>query len=54
VAIMRDTSDATFSRVCSGTGLWKMRMRESMRLAARKSLGNSLYDRLRGSLLRQT
>jgi peptidoglycan/xylan/chitin deacetylase (PgdA/CDA1 family) len=53
VAIMRDTSDATFSRVCSGAGLWKTRMTESARGAARKLLGNSLYDRLRARLLGQ-
>jgi len=53
VAIMRDTGNATFSRVCSGTGLWKTRMGESARDAARKVLGNSLYDRFRGRLLGQ-
>jgi peptidoglycan/xylan/chitin deacetylase (PgdA/CDA1 family) len=51
VAIMRDTSDAAFARVCSGAGLWRTRLRESVRGTARKVLGNSLYDRLRGRIL---
>lgn len=51
VAILRDATDTTFSRVCSGTGLWKMRLLESMRIAAKKILGNSTYDGLRGRLL---
>ena len=51
VAIMRDTDNSTFSRVCSGTGLWKTRLGESVRGAARSALGNSLYDRVRSRLL---
>lgn len=51
VAIMRDTHTSTFSRVCSGTGLWKTRLAESVRGAARSALGNSLYDRVRSRLL---
>jgi peptidoglycan/xylan/chitin deacetylase (PgdA/CDA1 family) len=53
VAIMRDTSSTTFSRLCSGTGLWKTRLGESARGAARRVLGNSLYDRFRSRLLGQ-
>lgn len=53
VAIMRDTSNATFSQLCSGTGLWKTRLGESARSAARKVLGNSLYDRFRSRILGQ-
>ncbi len=53
VAIMRNTDISAFSRVSSGTGLWKMRMGESCRGAARTILGNSLYDRVRSRLLGQ-
>jgi peptidoglycan/xylan/chitin deacetylase (PgdA/CDA1 family) len=53
VAIMRDTGNARFSRMCSGTGLWKTRLAESVRGTARKVLGNSLYDRFRDRVLGQ-
>jgi peptidoglycan/xylan/chitin deacetylase (PgdA/CDA1 family) len=51
VAIMRDIDHFTFSRICSGTSLWKTRLGESARGAARKVLGNALYDRVRSRLL---
>jgi peptidoglycan/xylan/chitin deacetylase (PgdA/CDA1 family) len=51
VAMMRDTSESAFSRICAGTGLWKMRLRESGRVGARKLVGNRLYDRFRALLL---
>jgi peptidoglycan/xylan/chitin deacetylase (PgdA/CDA1 family) len=53
VAIMRDTSEATFSTICAGTGLWKTQLSESARVAARRLIGNRLYDRFRTILLRQ-
>ncbi len=53
VAIMRDTYESTFSRVCAGTGLWKTQLSESTRGAARKLMGNRLYDRFRATLLRR-
>jgi peptidoglycan/xylan/chitin deacetylase (PgdA/CDA1 family) len=54
VAIMRDTSPSDFENICNGESLWKMRMSESVRMSARKLLGNAFYDRLRTSLLRQS
>jgi peptidoglycan/xylan/chitin deacetylase (PgdA/CDA1 family) len=51
VAIMRDIDHSTFSQICSGNGLWKTRLGESTRRAARKMLGNALYDRVRSRLL---
>jgi hypothetical protein len=51
VAMMRDTSESAFSRICAGTELWKMRLSESTRVAARKLVGNRLYDRFRALLL---
>jgi peptidoglycan/xylan/chitin deacetylase (PgdA/CDA1 family) len=53
VAIMRDTRESTFSRICAGSGLWKTQLSESARAAARTLLGNSLYDRFRTILLGQ-
>jgi peptidoglycan/xylan/chitin deacetylase (PgdA/CDA1 family) len=53
VAIMRDTRSSAFSRICSGTGLWKTRFAESSRVMARTVLGNTFYDRLRARLLRE-
>ena len=51
VAVMRDIDPFTFSQICSGNGLWKTRLGESTREAARKILGNDLYDRVRSRLL---
>ena len=51
VAIMRNTDGTTFSRLCSGNGLWKIRIGESTRNLARKAMGNTLYDRARSQLL---
>jgi peptidoglycan/xylan/chitin deacetylase (PgdA/CDA1 family) len=53
VAIMRNTAPAKFAQICHGASLWKMRMGESVRLSARKVLGNAFYDRVRTSLLRE-
>ena len=52
VAIMRNTSHSTFAGICSGSELWKIRMAEFVRDAARKAMGNKLYDRARGRMLR--
>jgi peptidoglycan/xylan/chitin deacetylase (PgdA/CDA1 family) len=51
VAIMRDIDGFTFSRICVGNGLWETRLGESARGAARRVLGNALYDRVRSRLL---
>ena len=53
VAVMRDTSGAVFARICNGEALGQMQWRESARRAARKLLGNALYDRVRGRILRE-
>src|SRR5271169_5606633 len=53
VAIMRQTDNSEFSRVCCGNGLWKARVGELVRGAARKILGNPFYDRVRRRLLRE-
>jgi peptidoglycan/xylan/chitin deacetylase (PgdA/CDA1 family) len=51
VAIMRDTSAASFARICAGEDLWKIRWRNSLRGAVRKTMGNALYDVARRALL---
>ena len=54
VAILRETSAATFSRICRGQGLMPMSVAQSIRSAVQLVLGNSTYDRLRGALLRRS
>jgi peptidoglycan/xylan/chitin deacetylase (PgdA/CDA1 family) len=51
-AIMRNTSHSTFAGICTGSELWKIRMAEFVRAAARKAMGNNFYDRARGRMLR--
>jgi peptidoglycan/xylan/chitin deacetylase (PgdA/CDA1 family) len=51
VAVMRDCTVGPFQQVCSGDALWKMRLKESTRGAAKKLLGNERYDRLRARWL---
>lgn len=54
VAIMRDTDESTFAKICDGSALWKTQLAESARNAARTILGNKLYDRVRSRYLRET
>jgi len=51
VAIMRNMNLSTFSTICDGSSLWKIRLNETMRQSARKLLGNKLYDRFRQAVL---
>lgn len=53
IAVMRDINLPTFGRVCNGKGLWKMRLQHSLRASVRSALGNTMYDSLRGALLRR-
>ncbi len=52
VVVMRETDPDTFSHLCSGNGLWKIRLAGAVRGAARRTLGNAFYDRVRAKLLR--
>jgi len=52
VAVLRSTSLAEFEQICQGRNLWKKNLQVQLRAAASKLLGNSMYDRLRASLLR--
>jgi peptidoglycan/xylan/chitin deacetylase (PgdA/CDA1 family) len=52
VAILRPTSLRQFWRVCEARGLWQARLIVNLCGAVQTIVGNSAYDRLRGSLLR--
>lgn len=51
VAVLRGTHLSAFRKLASGRDLWKTRLADSARAAIRNTLGNSLYDRFRDSLL---
>jgi peptidoglycan/xylan/chitin deacetylase (PgdA/CDA1 family) len=54
VAMLRDLPLSAFAAICGGRSLSRMRARNACREAARQILGNSLYDRLRATLLNRT
>jgi len=51
VAVMRDLGIADFHSLCRGQGLRQMQLREQARALAKRFLGNTVYDRLRATLL---
>lgn len=53
VAVLRETKEVTFGLICTAEALWRMRLGESLRGAAKRAMGNALYDRLRTLVLRQ-
>ena len=52
VAITRNINPHDFQQICLGKSLWKMRMRSELRNGVKGLLGNTFYDRLRASLLK--
>jgi peptidoglycan/xylan/chitin deacetylase (PgdA/CDA1 family) len=54
VAVMRETTQAQFEKICRGENLWKIRLGDSVRTSARKIIGNSFYDRIRAAMLGQS
>jgi peptidoglycan/xylan/chitin deacetylase (PgdA/CDA1 family) len=54
VAMLRDTPLSAFAAICAGSSLSRMRAQGAVREAARKILGNSLYDRMRTTLLQRS
>lgn len=54
VAVMRETSSAAFAALCSGRGLQRHDLAARLRESGRRLLGNSMYDRLRNIVLRQS
>ncbi|MFZ0418144.1 MAG: polysaccharide deacetylase family protein [Candidatus Sulfotelmatobacter sp.] len=47
VAVMRGTPLAAYQELCRGKNLWKLQLRDFIRMTSRRMLGNMLYDRLR-------
>jgi len=52
IPVMRSTSLLQFKEVCSGRGLWRLRMSSKLREAGKRVLGNSVYERIRSTFLR--
>ena len=51
VAMLRDVPLSAFAAICEGSALSRMRAQSAFREAAKQILGNSLYDRVRATLL---
>jgi peptidoglycan/xylan/chitin deacetylase (PgdA/CDA1 family) len=51
VAMLRDVPLSAFAAICEGSPLSRMRAQSAFREAAKQILGNSLYDRVRATLL---
>jgi peptidoglycan/xylan/chitin deacetylase (PgdA/CDA1 family) len=51
VAMLRDISLDSFVAICAGTSLSGMRAQGTIRATVRRMLGNSIYDRIRATLL---
>lgn len=51
VAMLRDVPLGAFASICDGSSLSRMRAQSTIRQAAKRILGNTLYDRLRASML---
>lgn len=51
VAVMRGTQLAAYQSLCQGRTLWQLQLRDFVRAASRRVLGNTLYDRLRSAAL---
>ena len=52
VPVMRSISLAAFDRICRAQGLWQLNARANLRNAARRVMGNNVYDRFREVVLR--
>jgi peptidoglycan/xylan/chitin deacetylase (PgdA/CDA1 family) len=53
VAMLRDLPLNAFSGICDGASLPRMRAQSTIREAAKRILGNSIYDRVRAAILRR-
>lgn len=54
IAVSRDVSDAEFDRICRAEGFAARRARTGLLKAAKVILGNSVYERVRSSVLNQS
>jgi peptidoglycan/xylan/chitin deacetylase (PgdA/CDA1 family) len=53
VAVMRALTLKAFQDLCQGRGLWQRQLRSVLQTTSHQLLGNALYDRLRGLMLRK-
>lgn len=51
VAVMRGTSAEKFLRLCRAEGLMRRRAQEAVLAAAKRVMGNTVYERVRGAVL---
>jgi peptidoglycan/xylan/chitin deacetylase (PgdA/CDA1 family) len=51
IAMLRELPLRAFGAICAGTSLSRMRARSTLRAAAKRILGNSVYDRVRATIL---
>jgi len=51
VAVLRGTGADGFEKLSAGRGLWRLNLGDEIRRTAKRALGNSMYDRVRGALL---
>lgn len=54
VAMFKDCSLQTFSALCAGKGLARMRAQSFLRGLAKRALGNSIYDGVRARILHRS
>jgi peptidoglycan/xylan/chitin deacetylase (PgdA/CDA1 family) len=54
VAMLRDITLGHFKGTCQGHGLWKKRLQHRTRLGVQRVFGNTIYDRLRAIVLRES
>lgn len=52
VAVLRGTDLTAFQSICTGQALWRMRLSECARDAAKRVVGNAAYDRIRALMLK--
>jgi peptidoglycan/xylan/chitin deacetylase (PgdA/CDA1 family) len=52
VAVLRGTDQTKFQSICTGQALWRIRSSDRVRDAAKRALGNTVYDRLRALMLK--
>jgi peptidoglycan/xylan/chitin deacetylase (PgdA/CDA1 family) len=52
VAVLRGTDQTKFKSICTGQALWRIRSSDRVRDAAKRALGNTVYDRLRALMLK--
>jgi hypothetical protein len=54
VAVKRGVKASRVEAFCRGEGLFSSQVRETVLLATKHLLGNSMYERVRAGMLRQT